>query len=180
MPRGGEICYAGNKKARRFRRAKVYVLCVSSLPNAVWSNRAYTDKQILLWSEITPFYFKKQPKSDQNFHPERACPHRIQKAKNINFFILSITPHSSMPLSIQGKYRSLSNSLFHHFIHSARACPRRFFTQKAYPVSVNTAPEHLIPASSTSHNLSEMSRCRHHLHDPAFLKTHRYPTTISA
>ncbi len=76
MPRGGEICYAGNKKARRFRRAKVYVLCVSSLPNAVWSNRAYTDKQILLWSEITPFYFKNQPESCQNF-ASRKGPHKI-------------------------------------------------------------------------------------------------------
>ena len=44
MPRGDEICYASNKKARRFRRAKVYVLYVSSLPNAARNSRAYIDK----------------------------------------------------------------------------------------------------------------------------------------
>ena len=75
-----EIYLRLQKSAPFPTRKKFYVLCVSSLPNAVWSNRAYTDKQILLWSEITPFYFKKkQPKSDQNFHPERACPHRIHR-----------------------------------------------------------------------------------------------------
>ena len=49
-------------------RQCLYVLRVSSLPNAAWSNRAYTDKQTLLWGEITPCYFKNQPKSDQKLH----------------------------------------------------------------------------------------------------------------
>jgi len=49
-------------------RQCLYVLRVSSRPNAAWSNRAYTDKQTLLWGEITPCYFKNQPKSDQKLH----------------------------------------------------------------------------------------------------------------
>ena len=67
-----EIYLRLQKSAPFPTRKWLHVLCVSSLPNAAWSNRAYTDKQTLLWSEITPYYFKNQPESHQNFHPTRA------------------------------------------------------------------------------------------------------------
>ena len=55
-------------------RKWLYVLCVSFLPNTAWPNRAYTDKQTLLWS--APMLFQKStlipPKSSS-----RKGPHRI-------------------------------------------------------------------------------------------------------
>ena len=62
-------------------RQCLYVLRVSSRPNAAWSNRAYTDNQTLLWGEITPCYFKNQPKSDQKLHLRKGLS--LQKSTEI-------------------------------------------------------------------------------------------------
>jgi hypothetical protein len=72
-----EIYLRLQKSAPFPTRKWLHVLCVSFLPNAAWPNRAYTDKQTFLWSEINPSYFKNQPKSHRNFHPGRICLRRI-------------------------------------------------------------------------------------------------------
>ena len=72
-----EIYLRLQKSAPFPTRKWLYVLCVSSLPNAAWPNRAYTDKQTLLWSEITPYYFKNQPETHRNLHSARVLFRRI-------------------------------------------------------------------------------------------------------
>jgi hypothetical protein len=72
-----EIYLRLQKSAPFPTRKWLYVLCVSFLPNTAWSNRAYTDKQTLLWS--APMLFQKStlipPKSSSRKSLSPQDPH---------------------------------------------------------------------------------------------------------
>ena len=68
--RGDEICYAGNKKAHRFRRAKVYVLCISYLSKRSMSQpRIHRQTDSTLGWNNPNSTFKNQPDTHRNFIP---------------------------------------------------------------------------------------------------------------